>query len=89
MKFIWYGKNGLCIIVAPFAGARIEIYLCKHDWELLLSLPSRERGLKYTSVSMIGSFCSVAPFAGARIEIIMELEPVAIRSGRSLRGSAD
>ena len=33
--------------VAPLAGARIEIYSVQNSYVFLLSLPSRERGLKY------------------------------------------
>ncbi len=36
---------------------------------ILLSLPSRERGLKFTPETVICNLLSVAPFAGAWIEI--------------------
>ena len=45
---------------------------------ILLSLPSRERGLKLTSVAGIPEENTVAPFAGAWIEIIMSLFPRSI-----------
>ncbi len=37
---------------------------------ILLSLPSRERGLKSTNMVPTGLLESVAPFAGAWIEIL-------------------
>ena len=55
--------------VAPFAGAWIEIDTCR-QWALQdLSLPSRERGLKFLSSGRIYAAFFVAPFAGAWIEI--------------------
>ena len=56
--------------VAPFAGAWIEITLWLPIETPVMSLPSRERGLKfdYPGVTSIGAF--VAPFAGAWIEIL-------------------
>ena len=55
--------------VAPFAGAWIEITLQFSVGSIVLSLPSRERGLKL-SVHAFRIFDSaVAPFAGAWIEI--------------------
>ena len=36
---------------------------------ILLSLPSRERGLKYAGAGCVIGFTAVAPFAGAWIEI--------------------
>ena len=56
-------------VVAPFAGAWIEIYLYKYFFLVLLSLPSRERGLKFTIFQPGLMIHSVAPFAGAWIEI--------------------
>ena len=35
------------LLVAPLAGAWIEIDICKHYVYIFVSLPSRERGLKY------------------------------------------
>ena len=35
------------VVVAPFAGAWIEILILLLLWRLLLSLPLRERGLKF------------------------------------------
>ena len=54
-----------------------------------MSLPSRERGLKYPQIQGIYHLICVAPFAGAWIEIV-SLEPrTGIRARRSLRGSVD
>ena len=56
-------------MVAPFAGARIEIALCKTAVCVMESLPSRERGLKSQMRTVLLVPQHVAPFAGARIEI--------------------
>ena len=62
-----YITKDLC--VAPFAGAWIEISdLPSYDSDDL-SLPSRERGLKYKLLFLYLLFAKVAPFAGAWIEI--------------------
>ena len=75
--------------VAPFAGAWIEIIL----FELLMqddeSLPSRERGLKYSLAHSFHGGHTVAPFAGAWIEIDIAFTDCVILSSRSLRGSVD
>ena len=55
--------------VAPFAGAWIEIAVVFGKIFLHMSLPSRERGLKFfRALASRFRFC-VAPFAGAWIEI--------------------
>ena len=56
---------------------------------ILLSLPSRERGLKsdIPSAETVGS--TVAPFAGAWIEIKEIIEKINAAKCRSLRGSVD
>ena len=56
-------------MVAPFAGARIEIALCKTAVCVMESLPSRERGLKSQMRTVLLVPQHVAPFAGARIEM--------------------
>ena len=62
-----------CIIrqshVAPFAGAWIEIAWTYEDFGTLTSLPSRERGLKWSNPVQNTERIIVAPFAGAWIEI--------------------
>ena len=55
--------------VAPFAGAWIEILSRYVHHHLGLSLPSRERGLKYIFLNFFFFYLIVAPFAGAWIEI--------------------
>ena len=58
------------IHVAPFTGAWIEIYqleVCTNS--KAMSLPSRERGLKYHTNHTRVRSCYVAPFTGAWIEI--------------------
>ena len=56
--------------VAPFAGAWIEIKVAPSSGILVsLSLPSRERGLKFDVDIAIRGYGCVAPFAGAWIEM--------------------
>ncbi len=56
-------------MVAPFAGAWIEILELKEEAVLQMSLPSRERGLKLNKSYHKKGVIMVAPFAGAWIEI--------------------
>ena len=60
-----FAKNS----VAPFAGAWIEIPVIDYHTNPSLSLPSRERGLKYVVDRINQRLHGVAPFAGAWIEI--------------------
>ena len=53
------------------------------------SLPSRERGLKFSLLSLVVKPSIVAPFAGAWIEIVGELKNTNNVSSRALRGSVD
>ena len=55
----------------------------------LLSLPSRERGLKFCRLLFVRLLALVAPLAGAWIEIVAENFVVAPISRRSPRGSVD
>ena len=55
--------------VAPLAGAWIEIPEIKHHRNVIVSLPSRERGLKYCDKCEGCTWRGVAPLAGAWIEI--------------------
>ena len=56
---------------------------------ILLSLPSWERGLKFTNMSLAVWAEQVAPFVGAWIEIVVPLRFVIVTPSRSLRGSVD
>ena len=56
--------------VAPLAGAWIEINIFINCGDMLLSLPSRERGLKYPHNLGTVACGRVAPLAGAWIEIM-------------------
>lgn len=56
---------------------------------ILLSLPSRERGLKYLADELGRVSGRVAPFAGAWIEIPRQTMRTSRPRGRSLRGGAD
>ena len=55
--------------VAPFAGAWIEITALAIGLVSMMSLPSRERGLKSLIDKNLSKEEVVAPFAGAWIEI--------------------
>ncbi len=55
----------------------------------MTSLPSRERGLKFSMRAIVTIMLFVAPFAGAWIEIALIAELTLIGAGRSLRGSVD
>ena len=57
------------VLVAPFAGAWIEITPKIVFPATIKSLPSRERGLKWRTGTLLSYCDSVAPFAGAWIEI--------------------
>ena len=56
---------------------------------ILLSLPSRERGLKSIHNNMLPDVTNVAPFAGAWIEIKTKKRRKYSDDRRSLRGSVD
>ena len=76
-------------IVAPFAGAWIEITVgFRKSWNLK-SLPSRERGLKFLPLFASYVNPAVAPFAGAWIEIWYYTWSRIWVLCRSLRGSVD
>ena len=46
LKLLWVSKSKSEGIVAPLAGAWIEIVKAKVNMDNVVSLPSRERGLK-------------------------------------------
>ena len=56
-------------MVAPLAGAWIEIRCTSRSSDPAESLPSRERGLKFLCVGFRKAADDVAPLAGAWIEI--------------------
>ncbi len=63
--------GGMRQAVAPFTGAWIEIDHRYHSYLVTKSLPSRERGLKYSfDIDFIRN-SQVAPFTGAWIEIYL------------------
>ena len=64
-----FSDSELLWLVAPFAGAWIEIGQGLPRYKHLPSLPSRERGLKLNIRLAIVRRQLVAPFAGAWIEI--------------------
>ena len=58
--------------VAPLAGAWIEILMDIYNYMRgNVSLPSRERGLKYKCIGKLKEDVFVAPLAGAWIEILI------------------
>ena len=63
-------------LVAPFTGAWIEIAHANQRCKALVSLPSRERGLKLFNPKYLLKAVGVAPFAGAWIEIGISSSPL-------------
>ena len=61
-------------MVAPFAGAWIEILWMKRSAGFMRSLPSRERGLKFRAAGGCDIAAQVAPFAGAWIEMRYDMD---------------
>ena len=74
MKFHDLGSNRPTYYVAPLAGAWIEICSDVGTPSCVMSLPSRERGLKYTSKIAASGRFRVAPLAGAWIEITCDTD---------------
>ena len=75
--------------VAPFTGAWIEIGSYSVAEAAKMSLPSRERGLKYHAREHVPPLRVVAPFTGAWIEMVLPAISSADAPGRSLHGSVD
>ena len=69
MKYLDSCIVAVLALVAPFAGAWIEIATLTAVSGAWRSLPSRERGLKYLTGQSAALCHTVAPFAGAWIEI--------------------
>ena len=76
-------------IVAPLAGAWIEILSTGFVRTIESSLPSRERGLKSHKLPQSFQVDSVAPLAGAWIEITCADTKLVHSDCRSPRGSVD
>ena len=77
------------ILVAPLAGAWIEMMISLPARTSLSSLPSRERGLKCYHIEWSLIQKKVAPLAGAWIEIAHEEHVYCPEYSRSPRGSVD
>ena len=77
------------IAVAPLVGAWIEMYIDIAISFNLSSLPSWERGLKYSENELYSMKNSVAPLVGAWIEIAKERDEIIKEIRRSPRGSVD
>ena len=76
--------------VAPFTGAWIETTVASRFASAkVVSLPSRERGLKREDVADWWASRHVAPFTGAWIETRVETSLLLPLKGRSLHGSVD
>ena len=79
----------MSIIVAPLAGAWIEIRGTSVLFVFFMSLPSRERGLKFKLLIIYHKPLKVAPLAGAWIEIGIHYGINCYCHSRSPRGSVD
>ena len=75
--------------VAPHAGAWIEITYAEISTASGLSLPMRERGLKYQPDRLCAGHEQVAPHAGAWIEMMDLISSFLRRPRRSPCGSVD
>ena len=71
MKSVLIAFQIVVTVVAPLAGAWIEIINSRNESILPESLPSRERGLKYMEAAHMDLQRFVAPLAGAWIEIFL------------------
>ena len=78
------------MFVAPFAGAWIEIIKCTQNESTFLSLPSRERGLKFSAVVLSFFWAPCRSLRGSvdwNLPVIGHID--SNHPGRSLRGSVD
>ena len=89
LKFIPRYMERKDAIVAPLAGAWIEIAYLLICASGVSSLPSRERGLKSEGITKFEATNIVAPLAGAWIEIRQAVVDLVESWGRSPRGSVD
>ena len=77
-------------LVAPFTGAWIEITRLQFlKYNKGVSLPSRERGLKFILKIFTIDIANVAPFTGAWIEMKNKPKRRKMMECRSLHGSVD
>ena len=67
---IGYTEQGCgWIYVTPYAGVWIEIVVLLNRFDALMSLPTRECGLKFFIKLQLCLSCLVTPYAGVWIEI--------------------
>ena len=76
-------------MVAPFAGAWIEILLHNHLQLYYPVAPFAGAWIEIEASTGSAAGESVAPFAGAWIEIKLSMSKTKIAQSRSLRGSVD
>ena len=81
-------KEKLAKAVAPFAGAWIEISSAGNSYALIRSLPSRERGLKFTRLEHLQEGKESLPSRERGLKFCKYLLSCKDFS-RSLRGSVD
>ena len=67
------GCLSIAIVVAPFTGAWIEIFPCVLGGLPAGSLPSRERGLKYTKINEIRDSPKPLPSRERRLGILLRM----------------
>ena len=78
----------ICVSVAPFTGAWIEIKAEDARVRKLLSLPSRERGLKFDQAHLVGADGASLPSRERGLKLEVDITPLPT-TGRSLHGSVD
>ena len=76
-------------MVAPLAGAWIEIVIKDVEGISAVSHPSRVRGLKFMEGVLDSTIYSVAPLAGAWIEIDLTIFSFGSEISRTPRGCVD
>ena len=77
------------LIVAPFAGAWIEIACITYCISILFVAPFAGAWIEIGEATVYIPGGIVAPFAGAWIEIVQNQEIFDANESRSLRGSVD
>ena len=76
------------VSVAPFTGAWIEIVYRQQHHQQHQSLPSRERGLKFDEIVMVGIVFMSLPSRERGLKYFRQGH-LAAAAGRSLHGSVD